>query len=1295
MKFVLGLASLLATTTVVGAQTNVEEITNRIATAAMRGDVAAVRSLVEQDGGARGAGGTTALLNAARVGQLAVIKAMCESGADPNRLGRKGSLPLLLAIGGRQPAAVRLLLEHGADPNKAALCSEPKCTKHPALPLAVYVGDAESVKALLGAGADVAWHEHQATQAANMNGDVAVFDLLKRAGGHEWAEHAAVKLKLDGAADAAAREQGRAATPIAPSVFGFTEIISAPTVPAVKAMRGEKCRLAILADETNRAAADLLATNLPGGGPIELVERSEIEKILTEQKLARDFSADAANAAQLGTLLRADALVLIRTRQIGDAPLVETRLVRVNPGLVLDTAYRPAPWASATEWAVQTAARIAPLAGKSIARDGVAFSILNLRATLGSLENRLLEQKAAALLMDRLVHQPQFYVVERSALDRLAREIGAEDKSSFWTGSYLLDGSIDAAGGASDSLSLTIRLQSIGGETIGTFTKKGRSENLPALLDAAIGELASSLGKAPQKRIDDLPTEAAAYAREAAWAKACAIPLAASAAAETAWALGDRSAEVARLRVEMTSKVIEKQAERTGDAVHRVIGWEGASPWVQRDLLNHPLRPADALPEETFVNLAAQAAAAWREVLDARPDGIEREAWLTTGMNVCENALMAVVLVDTAAAKIRIAEPLRTLKAELRGAVEAALAAAKDTPQFAEFCIFKARYARAFIDSPAELAAQMAALLPLHFPADDLLTRARLRETMNWAGAGNEYTRRFNIIEYRGGGAGGRGFLMRLPLPFPDRALDILAPQLIATSAVEDQFLGRILQLHRYIPGLRFLTDLAKAQESAWDLRHVIARDARTLTVYLPMLPEKLLPSSFAFPTRTIPGTKLLRPAGLSPEMIKRRLDYFISLCNDSELLDEKVALLLDPDLYDEAQKRAVHDAIEAHLARVSGAANLSADYATDWRKPVGPVPKSAPVAEAVPRVPSVLPVPGNTEPLRIDKMWAEPPPANIALIANPALGQMFWAEDAIWIFTETTDASKPSAPGIAHVVRVSLPSLQEKRFPLPTQPGSTNQFVRSAKVLVLPTQIIVTYPGRYLAVCDRPSGQWKFFPAIKSDGEIVLLDGQLFLTVKDDEALGAMRFDLATAETELLVSTRRNPRMSPLDIPTLHFNRAFSNQAGEFVLWIQSLETGTAKTSYWAWSPTARMWRESAEEKWGANYYKRTTGFSHSGNVLASPDEASPGNARAVMAARPGGSARPGLPLLVDFTPPRGMPFGKRETRNQGAQDTALAPVEWRQCPQGYIFTAGGYRFWFLSNEEFAAFTKTPPEPR
>ena len=92
-------------------------------------------------------------------------------------------------------------------------------------------------------------------------------------------------------------------------------------------------------------------------------------------------------------------------------------------------------------------------------------------------------------------------------------------------------------------------------------------------------------------------------------------------------------------------------AERIGDAVHRVVGWEGASGWAAHDLLNHPLRPADALPEEAFLNLAALAAAAWRELLAARPDGIERAARLKTGMSVCENALLAVVVADTAAGR--------------------------------------------------------------------------------------------------------------------------------------------------------------------------------------------------------------------------------------------------------------------------------------------------------------------------------------------------------------------------------------------------------------------------------------------------------------------------------------------------------------------------------------------------------------------------------------------------------------------------------------------------------------------
>ena len=699
MHRVLQIACFLSTAAFAAAQTNIPPITDKIAGAAKRGDIAATLALTEQDGGPRGQGGTTALLNSARAGQLGVLKAALDAGADPNRPGRQGGLPLLQAISARQKAAAKLLIERGANPNKEGLCGRPRCEKHPALFGAVDVGDAETLQALLAAGADVSWQDHQCTQWANMNGDVEIFDLLKRAGGHEWNEHPAVRLKISGAAAAAERERSRTAAPLAPAALGLTELVASEAAPAARNPSAVKCRMAVLADESNRAAADLLLAKLAGVTTLEIVERADMEKILGEQKLARDFSGDAAAAVKIGALLRADALLFVRTQQVGETRLVETRFVRVNPGLVLDTAYRPAPLTAPEAWAGQIAARIAPLAGRTIEREGVAFSILNLRSTMGGVESRLLEQKVAALLTDRLVHQPPFHVLERTALDQLARETDPARPQSFWTGSYLLDGSIDAAADASEEVTITLRLQPAGGGAARTLVHKGRAAQMPALLDEVVADIARTLGKSDASPARDLAVEAAEYAREAAWAKACRMPLAASRAAETAWSLGDHSAETARLRVEQASAAIDDQVKRVGDAAHRAVSPDD-SIWVMRDLFNNPLRPADALSEEALVNLGAQTAGAWRDVLAALPDGLGRDAWLKTGLDVCNNALLAIVLVDTAAAKIRVAASLRALKAELRGAVEAGISASKDTPRLAEFCLFKARYAPAFSTHP-------------------------------------------------------------------------------------------------------------------------------------------------------------------------------------------------------------------------------------------------------------------------------------------------------------------------------------------------------------------------------------------------------------------------------------------------------------------------------------------------------------------------------------------------------------------------------------------------------------------
>jgi ankyrin repeat protein len=92
-------------------------------------------------------GGSTALLFAARVGDVDSANLLLGKGADPNDALPDGTGALILAVHSGQGAVGKLLLEKGADPNNAAI-------GYTALHAAVLRGDADLVKALLAHGAD-------------------------------------------------------------------------------------------------------------------------------------------------------------------------------------------------------------------------------------------------------------------------------------------------------------------------------------------------------------------------------------------------------------------------------------------------------------------------------------------------------------------------------------------------------------------------------------------------------------------------------------------------------------------------------------------------------------------------------------------------------------------------------------------------------------------------------------------------------------------------------------------------------------------------------------------------------------------------------------------------------------------------------------------------------------------------------------------------------------------------------------------------------------------------------------
>jgi ankyrin repeat protein len=123
----------------------------RLADAAMKGDTAAVRTLVQQkvDVNAPGKDGTPALHWVVRVDDLDTAQLLIRAGADVKFADRYGVTPLYLACSNGNAAMIKALLDAGADANTV----DP--TGETALMTAVRIGNLDSVKVLLDRGAKV------------------------------------------------------------------------------------------------------------------------------------------------------------------------------------------------------------------------------------------------------------------------------------------------------------------------------------------------------------------------------------------------------------------------------------------------------------------------------------------------------------------------------------------------------------------------------------------------------------------------------------------------------------------------------------------------------------------------------------------------------------------------------------------------------------------------------------------------------------------------------------------------------------------------------------------------------------------------------------------------------------------------------------------------------------------------------------------------------------------------------------------------------------------------------------
>jgi ankyrin repeat protein len=290
-----------------------------------------------------------------------------------------------------------------------------------------------------------------------------------------------------------------------------------------------------------------LIVELSKNKSIELVERNQIDRIFREQRISIEGKSVIRAAETLG----AHGLLLLNTIARGTNRWLTARLIAVKPSVVLDQFQIPALTNSLaqSEWIAQ---RIAPLFPKLLVLPDRArrISIVNLRTALNSRQSIELERQLKALLTDRLVRQPEIFVLEREHMELLAdeKEFRGLDETPFWNGAYLLEGSIDRDGYSPATVTLNARLVPPNGPPVTIDLATDRT-NVVELLEKLTGRVLAVVKPGIQAPPWNAGQEAEQYFSEAQWAHRWSALAQAQGAVESSWALGKQSKEVAELRV--------------------------------------------------------------------------------------------------------------------------------------------------------------------------------------------------------------------------------------------------------------------------------------------------------------------------------------------------------------------------------------------------------------------------------------------------------------------------------------------------------------------------------------------------------------------------------------------------------------------------------------------------------------------------------------------------------------------------------------------------------------------------
>jgi hypothetical protein len=306
-------------------------------------------------------------------------------------------------------------------------------------------------------------------------------------------------------------------------------------------------KLAIV--QTSPEVADpaaLLTAALSKHSSIALLERESLDKILRERGLAANQLTNFLSASRIAG---AQAVLFVEPTGPRTNLALNLRLVAVKEGAVLFAARSALAIENTERWAEKTSASIASIAAK-LALDRtqlIPITVLNLRSPTSVSASELLDRELTSLLLLRLARETNILLLERRKLLDISLEKDfAADSKQFWSGAWLLDGTVNKEGFHPDKTTVSFRLISPD-KTVAEFEVTGPRTNVAAIIERAVLRLAESL-KINKSTSWNPTREAREHAEEAIWALRWKMYPEAQAAADSAIALGLHTREVSVVR---------------------------------------------------------------------------------------------------------------------------------------------------------------------------------------------------------------------------------------------------------------------------------------------------------------------------------------------------------------------------------------------------------------------------------------------------------------------------------------------------------------------------------------------------------------------------------------------------------------------------------------------------------------------------------------------------------------------------------------------------------------------------